>query len=287
MNAKIILAAGAIVALAGCAGGGINEAEMAQPQGSEFDNALSAGYLRLARAEQGEADYGDADYFAERAVMSAQGKPVPLPEANARDLPQGDAIYVLALREELNEVLEGSARTKAPQLAATAQIAYECWTQELEENLQPDEIAACRDQLDGLIPALRNAIAEEQVAAAPKPAPKKLPRGKTFKVFFPTGGTRLDAEANKIIADAVAHAGQYPTPRVVVSGYTDTVGSADSNQALSAKRARVVAAAVRIRGVDRDNIKAQGFGEDFQDMSTADGVNEPKNRRVEIQVGGN
>ncbi len=283
MNAKIILAAASMLALAGCVGGALAEAGKVEAAGSEFDTALSAGYLRLARSEQAEADYADADYFADRAIMSAQGTAVPLPEANARNLPQEDALYVLALREELNEVLEAGARERAPQLAATAQISYECWTQELEEHLQPDEIAACRDQLDGLIPALRNAIADEQVAAAPPP-PKKLPKGKTFKVYFPTGGTKLDAEANKIIAEAVAHAANYDPPKIVVSGYTDTVGSAGSNEALSAKRANVVAAAIRIRGVDREMIKAQGFGEDFPDMRTDDGVAEPKNRRVEIQV---
>ena len=85
MNVKVILAAAAVVALAGCAGGGLSEAEKVEPQGSEFDNALSAGYLRLARSEQAEADYGDADYFAERAIMSAEGTAVPLPEANARE----------------------------------------------------------------------------------------------------------------------------------------------------------------------------------------------------------
>jgi outer membrane protein OmpA-like peptidoglycan-associated protein len=285
MNAKLILGAAAMVALAGCTGGGLSEAEKAEPQGTEFDKALSAGYLRLARAEQAEFDYSDADYFAARAVTTAGGTAVPPPEANARDLPQQDQIYVLGLREELVEVLDANARTRAPQLAAAAQIAYECWIQELEENRQPDEIAACRDQLDGLIPALRNAITDEQAAAAPPPpAPKKLPKGKSFKVFFPTGGTRLDAEANKVVAEAIAHAGNYDPPQVIISGYTDTVGNAASNEALSAKRARVVAAAIRIRGVDRENIKAQGYGEEFPDVRTADGVAEPKNRRVEIQV---
>ena len=73
---------------------------------------------------------------------------------------------------------------------------------------------------------------------------------------------------------------------MVVSGYTDSQGGNDANQALSQKRANVVAAAMRIRGVARDAIAAEAFGEDFQDVRTADGVAEPKNRRVEIQVGG-
>jgi outer membrane protein OmpA-like peptidoglycan-associated protein len=285
MNAKIILAAAAMVALAGCAGTGLGSAEKVSPQGSEFQNALSGGYLRLARAEQAEADYADADYFAARAIASAQGSAVPLPEANARNIPQADQLYILAAREELNEVLEAGARDKVPQLAATAQVAYECWAQELEENTQEEHIAACRDQLDGLIPALRNAITDE-VAAAPAPKKKKLPKGKTYKVYFPSGGTKLDAKANEVITAAAAHASKYPSPRVVAAGYTDTQGNDAANEALSLKRARVVAAAMRIRGIAREAVNAQGYGEDFPDVRTADGVAEPKNRRVELQVGG-
>ncbi len=287
MDMKIILAAGAMVALAGCVGGELSKAEKVNAQGSDFNNALSGGYLRLARAEQKENDYKDADYFAARAISSANGDAVPLPEVTDRNLPQSEQIYVLGLRNELAEVFDGGARAKAPQLSASAQLAYECWIQELEENIQQDEIAACRDQLDGLIPALRNAITDE-VAAAPapaKPKPKRV-KGKLFKILFPTGGTKLNADANKAVDEAAAHVSEFKSPRVVVSGYTDTEGSASSNQALSERRARVVAAAMRIRGIANDLMKVQGFGEQFPDVRTADSVAEPKNRRVELNVGG-
>ena len=289
MSIKIVVAAAAMVALAGCAGTKLNSAEKVTAQGTDFSTALSGGYLRLARDEQKEFDYLDADYFAARAITSANGTLVTLPEVTDRELPSGDQIYVLGLRNELVEVFDGGARTRAPQLAATAQIAYECWIQELEENMQPDHIDACRDQLDGLIPALRAAITDEVAAAPPPPAPKpmaKPAKGKLFKVLFPTGGTRLDNTANATITAAAAHAGNYKEPRVVVSGYTDTEGSAASNDALSAKRARVVAAAMRIRGIAASIIKARGFGEQFLEVRTADGVAEPKNRRAEVNVGG-
>lgn len=282
MSIKVLLAATAMVALAGCAGTTIKSAEMASPQGSAFDKALSTGYLRLARAELAEYDYRDSDYFAERAITSANGSAVLPPEATTRDLPAEDQIYVLGLRNDLVEVLDGGARERAPELAAAAQISYECWIQELEENLQQNEIAACRDQLDGLIPALRNAIAGQQ-AAAPAPKPKVV-KGKLFKVLFPTGGTALDAAANDTIAAAAAHANNFKPPRLVIAGYTDTQGDANANEALSLRRARVVAAALRIRGISRDAMDAQGYGEEFPDVRTADGVAEPKNRRVEINV---
>jgi OOP family OmpA-OmpF porin len=285
MNIKIILAAGAMVALAGCAGNGLSQAEKVTAQGTEFSKALSTGYLRLARAEQTEFDYADADYFAARAITSANADSVPLPEVSARNLPQEEQIYVLGLRNELVEVFDAGARARTPQLAAAAQVAYECWIQELEENLQQDEIAACRDQLDELIPALR--VASPEQAAAPAPKPKAKPtKGKLFRVFFPTGGTKLNDEANKTISAAAAHTGNYKAVRVVVSGYTDSAGDAAANEALSAKRARVVAAAMRIRGIAAAAIKSRGYGELFQDVKTADGVAELKNRRVEINVGG-
>lgn len=286
MTKKALLAAAAMIALTACGGQQLGKAQKTTADSTEFDNALAAGYLRLAQAEQKEGDYADADYFAGQSMAAASPqKVVPVPEVTSRKLPQGEAFYVATAREELVEVLDGGARVKAPQLAAAAQVSYECWIQELEENNQPPHIQACRDQLDGLIPALRNAIGETQVAAA-KPAPKKAkpPKGKTFTVFFPTGGTRLDAEANKVLTDAVKHAKNFNPVQVVVSGYTDSVGNAAANERLSERRAAVVAAALRIRGIDRKAIKQGGYGEEFQAKRTADGVAEAKNRRVEVSV---
>ncbi|MBS29064.1 MAG: hypothetical protein CL566_09130 [Alphaproteobacteria bacterium] len=290
MTKKALLAAAAMVALTACAGQELGKAQKTTADSTEFDNALAAGYLRLAQGEQKEGDYADADYFASQSMAAASPqKVVTVPEVMARQLPKAEAFYVATAREELVAVLDGGARVKAPQLAAAAQVAYECWIQELEENDQPPHIQACRDQLDGLIPALRNAIAEAP-AAAPKKAksPKgkkvKPPKGKTFTVFFPTGGTRLDAAANKVLTKAVAHAQNFSPVQVVVSGYTDSIGSAASNERLSERRASVVAAALRIRGIDRKAIKTGGYGEEFQAKRTADGVAEAKNRRVEVSV---
>lgn len=285
MNVKFILAAVAMVALAGCAGTKLSQAEKVTPQGTAFDNELARGYLAQAKDEQSEGDYKGADYFAERAMTAANGQIVLPPEVKDRNLPQADQLYVLSAREELVEVLDGGARIRAPELAAAAQVAYECWIEELEENVQPDHIAACRDKLDGLIPALRNAIAKkEEKMAAPAPAMPKPPKGAIYKVYFPTGGIKLDAAAKAVIAKAVAHAAKYKSPHVVISGYTDTIGSAKANLALSFKRARSVAIAMTLDGVSDKAMKFKGYGERYPDKRTPDGVAEAKNRRVEIQV---
>jgi OOP family OmpA-OmpF porin len=292
MTMKALLAATAMIALTACAGQELGKAQKMTPNSTDFDNALAAGYLRLAQAEYSEGDYADADYFARQAMAAGDPQKVmPLPEVSSRKLPQSEAFYVGTAREELDQLFDAGARVKVPQLAATAQVAFECWIQELEENQQPDHIEACRDQLDGLIPAIRNAVAP-QAAAAPAPAQKapapaqkaKPPKGKLFKVYFATGSARLDDAANKTLSEAVDLAGKFNTLRVVVSGYTDTAGNAAANERLSQRRAQVVAAALRIRGVARDAIKVKGYGEKYLDARTADGVAEGKNRRVEISV---
>lgn len=80
------------------------------------------------------------------------------------------------------------------------------------------------------------------------------------------------------------YAGSYNPPRLVASGYTDTSGSASANQALSERHAAVVAAALRLRGVPREAIKTNAYGERFPDVRTGDSVSEAKNHRVEISV---
>ena len=125
MTKKALLAAAAMIALTACAGQELGKAQKTTADSTEFDNALAAGYLRLAQAEYKEGDYADSDYFALQSMAAANPlKVVDLPEANARNLPKADAIYVATARQELADILEAGARVKAPQLAATAQVAW-------------------------------------------------------------------------------------------------------------------------------------------------------------------
>lgn len=67
-----------------------------------------------------------------------------------------------------------------------------------------------------------------------------------------------------------------------MTGHTDTVGGVAYNQRLSERRARAVEDALVADGVPKDTIAARGVGKTDLMVPTADGVREPKNRRVEI-----
>ena len=70
--------------------------------------------------------------------------------------------------------------------------------------------------------------------------------------------------------------------RIEVAGHTDSSGTAQYNQGLSDRRAQNVAAELVRLGVSRAAIDMQGFGQSRPLVQTAQGVQEPQNRRVEI-----
>ncbi|RME29441.1 MAG: OmpA family protein [Deltaproteobacteria bacterium] len=74
--------------------------------------------------------------------------------------------------------------------------------------------------------------------------------------------------------------------KLYIAGCTDTVGDRAHNRELSLARARSIATWLRTHGYDGP-IYYWGFGEDLLAVPTADGVDEPRNRRALYMVGAN
>ncbi|BDG04577.1 OmpA family protein [Anaeromyxobacter oryzae] len=73
--------------------------------------------------------------------------------------------------------------------------------------------------------------------------------------------------------------------KFVVSGHTDTSGSAAHNKELSAKRAAVVEKDLVAKGVPRDEIESVGMGSERPLVKPDDTpAKKAKNRRYEVQV---
>ena len=110
----------------------------------------------------------------------------------------------------------------------------------------------------------------------------RLPDGVTF--------ARGSAEINPGFYDSLNSVGEslitYPNSLVDVYGFTDTTGSSELNQRLSDQRAQAVSDYIAARGVSRARLETRGYGEsyDYLRVKTADGVDEPLNRRVEIKI---
>ena len=81
------------------------------------------------------------------------------------------------------------------------------------------------------------------------------------------------------IEAVLARYGSYVEIKLFVAGYTDTVGTAASNQGLSARRAQAIARWFRERGFT-GTLHYQGFGETALAVATPDGTDEARNRRA-------
>ena len=107
-----------------------------------------------------------------------------------------------------------------------------------------------------------------------------LPDGVTFA----TGSYTITPGFRDLLDRVADSLRQYPNSLVDVYGHTDTTGPSDANQRLSEQRAQAVANYLISQGVASSRIRWMGFGETRLAVQTADGVNEPLNRRVEIKI---
>ena len=76
----------------------------------------------------------------------------------------------------------------------------------------------------------------------------------------------------------------YDKTVIHVVGHTDSTGSATHNQTLSNSRAASVSSYMASQGVPAGRIREEGRGERELLVRTGDGVNEPRNRRVDIII---
>jgi OOP family OmpA-OmpF porin len=269
----------AVLASGACTDHYLSEAQSTQPRGTAFDNALARDYLAMAKSEGVQGDYKDTETFARRSIAAAQGKPTLPDEPRLREpfVPDRTLADLNQGRQRLVAALDRNNRTARPDLAARAQVMYDCWLEQQSENIQPDNIKACRD-------GFMTALAEIEKPIPVPPAPPKAAAPEKYLVFFDWNKATLTAEARRVIADAAQAYKTTGKATIIATGYTDLSGTAAYNQKLSVRRADAVKAELVRLGVPAASITAIGRGESNPLVPTPDGVREPQNRRVEIQI---
>lgn len=272
MLKKVLLVTAAAGLLSACADRwDVDSARTMANGGGAFEQALQKEYADLAAAERERYDWGDTAYFIKKSKAAASGQTVQPTGLNERFLDERFIDEAASMRAALMEALDGGARTSMPAVAARAQVAgFDCFMEEAEEGHQPADIAACKATFDAAMAALKGT----PKAVAPNIGP--------FVVYFQTGSFKLDEQAMGVLQSAVSAYKANKDVVVLISGYTDTVGNANTNILLSQKRAEAVATALAKLGVAANAMALEAYGEEKQKVSTVDGAPEALNRRVEI-----
>ena len=270
-----VVAGVAVVALTACSGFKYQSVAKDPPASGAFNQALQKGYLGLSKAEFAEGDYIDSDFFADRARAAGKGQPIAPTEIGARKLPADKVADLTAARGKLMAALGAGAATKNPAAAAEAQVMFNCWMQEQEENFQPKDIEACKKGFEAAMAKL-----EEKPAAAKPTPPMATPD--RFLVFFDWDKYNINAKAKDTIVTAAGTAKKANASKVQVIGHTDTSGPADYNLKLSQRRADAVKKTLVGQTLPASAITTEARGERDLLVPTKDGVREAQNRRAEI-----
>ncbi len=126
-----------------------------------------------------------------------------------------------------------------------------------------------------------SASAPVSAAAPGGPAEGATPVGKLV-LLFSTGAAALDAKNNALLDKAARLYAEGRPIIMIVTGSTDRVGSPEDNLLLSQRRATMVVHGMIARGIPADRTQILAKGETNPAVSTARGVSEAENRRVEI-----
>jgi outer membrane protein OmpA-like peptidoglycan-associated protein len=103
-------------------------------------------------------------------------------------------------------------------------------------------------------------------------------------VLFDSGRSQLLAASSQDMSQLAEFFRRNPERKASIEGYTDSVGSAESNLALSDRRAGAVKSALVRMGVPADRLSTLGHGEDSPVASNDSSAGRQMNRRVEIVI---
>jgi len=198
---------------------------------------------RLAEAKGKRTDI---EYEANNAVTSAQIASEKILTAQANE-----------------EIANGTAQRQAVLLQA----------RERESQRSADQASASAQRVDSL---------EAQLADLKV---QKTERGLVLTlgdVLFDTGQATLKSSAYGTLDRLAAALREKSERKVLIEGHTDNVGSDESNQGLSERRAQSVQTALMQRDVARSQVTALGKGENFPIASNDSADGRQSNRRVEL-----
>jgi len=119
---------------------------------------------------------------------------------------------------------------------------------------------------------------QHRVVLAAQPTPPR-----SFVLNFKFDSMELTPESRQLLPEVLKVVRSRLPTEVTVFGYADSAGAADYNLALSAERAKAVAAL--LKKIDPDlPVEVQYFGDRVPLVPTPPGVPEPRNRRAEIFI---
>jgi OOP family OmpA-OmpF porin len=256
----------------------------APPAGGNFIQETAHDYAGLANylSHHGqiyENNYEATDYFSRKGIAAERGALVP-PEDNKNwaiplEQPYGFRTQMAQARARLVTDLDNGGRDRFPGLAARSQVAYDCWLERTEMDWAKEFDGQCHKDFIATITELERALGGKAVAA---------PGAHQYNVYFEFDRSNLTPEGRQVVDNVAQTTKGQPNVRIHLLGKADLTGTDPYNMALSHRRADAVRARLRADGVSDNVVDEKWDGFRNPPVPTAQGVREPRNRVVEVNL---
>jgi outer membrane protein OmpA-like peptidoglycan-associated protein len=187
-------------------------------------------------------------------------------------------------RLRLADAIGHGADAHAPVAAARAKVKLNCWVGILEQDGNSPDRDLCRREFYVAMYFAENGFDPEYEGKGQEAMPAVQGHGRLVEIYFGANSARLGKAALRAIRAAAAYALKHNRSAILVSGHSDALGDDRYNLVMSERRAGAVRKTLIDFGVAEENVIRSAFGDTAPMVPTADGVAEPYNRRVEIDM---
>lgn len=104
------------------------------------------------------------------------------------------------------------------------------------------------------------------------------------QILFETGSDKLLQSSHAAVEELIAVMKDNPGLTLDIEGHTDNIGNSVANKQLSQRRADAVREIIEKAGINKDRIKATGYGESLPIDSNDSPEGRSRNRRVELKI---
>jgi outer membrane protein OmpA-like peptidoglycan-associated protein len=236
----------------------LDRAETALRDGKPMDEVNQPAYLALRHAQAGEARVDAARAQAEVAQATQQRQQLLLEAQKHQTMTAQQQAQSARQQTHSAQQQAQTAQSEAQQARMQAEQAQQQLASERQQydQLQKEQLGA--QQTDqGMVVSLSN-------------------------VLFSTGKATLQPGAHLQLERLATYLKDHPKQRVMIEGNTDSTGSAEANQKLSAARAQAVAQTLQLRGVPQSQFQTIGLGEAYPVASNDTSAGRQQNRRVDV-----
>ncbi len=245
----------------------LRKAEAAHKEGQSIANVDHLAYLA---SQQVAVAQDTASSRAAQAVTASAGA-------------ERDRMRLALRTQEVDAAQQKLASSERSQMRTAQELASAQQSNATQAGQLAVAAAGAQDDQARL--ARRDAQLQDMQAQMSALNARKTERGMVVTlgdVLFSTGQSRLQGDGERTMDKLAAFLRRYPQRTAAIEGYTDSVGSESSNQALSDRRANAVMDALVGLGVPGNRLRSRGFGEASPVASNDTAEGRQMNRRVEL-----